>query len=729
MRRYLILLLLLFGLVLSGPDAHAQKKKRKVASAPLSPYDVDTLKQRIPKQRELFHTYINRQQDQAQASDGNPNNGIIYFGSDEAMTNAITKALITDIDHMQIMIENLPSAGDAQLDNQVKIRYLAAVRGLLERYNRDTRVDPYSYRRQVANLRDMIIAHHEGKLDEFARSHANVASVENSGLLDASAKGYVYKTVGTDNPKLLIRRLGEFANEPFACDVIAAAARVVPNEVFNYATSTNYTYSNAVKRCNDPLVQTIVKIASQSKTPLKAMPFLSDIHSGKRTVAEVDKITSDPDLFFKALVELKVNGETLGGDTYTQELQYRGLKYVRTINDLHESPDPVRFKVLEGFTPEQLYFIMVYGQDELYTSSFLGAFKRMMERLKGQPGDSLLERVRYDRFRTFIRLCAGYNTLGQFLATIDEGKKNSLMHDFITGLEKGSDEDLEDAVDVADAFSSIEDPGLTKFLEEEVRTNYERCKNTNARKGIIVYGLLSALFKGGLSGNEVGLPPVTFVPFSSLEDDSGTVYQQVFFYGDEDGKMSFQSFLTNFKDGKWKVQTEKYWTMIRNTSGKPIVIYANNPIPEPGDEEAQGKLKAYLTEKGIHPAIVIHRGHSYHLPLTMEGLQKETKVVMLGSCGGYHNLGTVLDRSPDAQIISTKQTGTMSVNEPIVQAINAQLLEGKNIDWTTTWKGLGDFFTKKGGDPLVKFRDYVPPHKNLGAIFIKAYRKLSNSES
>ena len=69
----------------------------------------------------------------------------------------------------------------------------------------------------------------------------------------------------------------------------------------------------------------------------------------------------------------------------------------------------------------------------------------------------------------------------------------------------------------------------------------------------------------------------------------------------------------------------------------------------------------------------------------------------------------------------------MSVNEPIIKAINDDLLEGKDINWIRTWGMLEDYFAKRP-DAREKFSDYVPPYKNLGAIFIKAYRKAMDSE-
>ncbi len=499
--------------------------------------------------------------------------------------------------------------------------------------------------------------------------------------------------------------------------------------MYSFATSTNYKLSAPIRNCPDPVVQAIVRIGTESKKPFSALPFYRDVASGKRTIADIDKMTENEDAYFKALVELRIQSAADGNavNNPADPFVLQSLKYVRTLNDLHESSDAVRFKALDGFTPEQIYYILVNGQDELYTSSYVGAFNRMMDRMKGHSGDSLLKVVKYDRFRTFIRMAAGYNTLDAFLNTMKKDDQVALMKSFMRDLEKGSDEELEDAVDVADAYSSIEDFALAKLLTAEVESNYERNKKADNRKGIIVYGLLSALFKGGVQGDELGLPPVNYMPYSALVDDSGVVYQQVYFYGDEDGKVSFQNFVPAFRDGKWKITTEKYWTRIASTSGKPVVIYANNPLTEPDDEKAQSELNAYLAKNNIHPTVVIHRGHSYHLPSTIEGLQRETKIVMLGSCGGYHNLGSVIDRSPDAQIISTKQTGTMSINEPLIAALNSRMVAGKDVDWSPMWRSLGETFAKKGGETNKRWKDYVPPNKNLGALFIKSYRKLSNA--
>src|SRR5690606_24325881 len=109
----------------------------------------------------------------------------------------------------------------------------------------------------------------------------------------------------------------------------------------------------------------------------------------------------------------------------------------------------------------------------------------------------LLEKMHKYHFRTFIRMCAGFNTLSTFFSSFGEGKKTALMKEFVADLEQGTPDNLEDAVDVADAFGSITDPDLIDFLKKEVKSNYERtyrAQNAQSRKGVVVYGLLSTIF-------------------------------------------------------------------------------------------------------------------------------------------------------------------------------------------------------------------------------------------
>jgi hypothetical protein len=241
----------------------------------------------------------------------------------------------------------------------------------------------------------------------------------------------------------------------------------------------------------------------------------------------------------------------------------------------------------------------------------------------------------------------------------------------------------------------------------------------------VIYNLLNKLFLSADTSNQInlskefGISPVYEVPFNALTNDSGRVIMQVFFYGDKDGKSIFPGFLNLFTNANWKIdRNNSQWVTITSAKGKPVTIYANKPLPEEGgyDEKAQKELCDYLEKNKFYPTITIHRGHSYYAESTIAQMFPTSKIVFLGSCGGYHLIHDVLEKAPDAHIISTKQIADAPVNQPFFQLLTDKVRNGNNIDWIPFWKELDLMVTSK------IFEDYIPPYKNLGAIFIKAYK-------
>ncbi len=746
-----LVLVLLFGTFPAGAQQHKVKpaitqkqdtpvKKTRTKKAIGKPdlYSLDTLINPVPVSRTYFHDKIDKEQIAIDKQDGAADT-VVSFKKDTSWSAALSYAFLDRVDAMQVMVENMPANGrDENTANQHRIRCLRAISETLERYRLDPKPDPHFYVALIANLDSLIIAVNENKHNEFAHLHPDIYTLDNSkDLLEnrQDIRDFLYIKVGKQDPVMIVKRLSEFAGKDYAGDIITDAARIDPDMIFRYATSSVLALKKAVYDTDDSLVHCIVKIVALSRNPLKALPFLGDLYYGRKTIGQIDDMTPAPAATFQNLVRLKIENDTIARHVYTTDLLNRSLNFVRRLDELHETKDTLRFQSTDSLSATALYYIMVFGQDEIYTSSFIGTFKRMIQRMGPIKGNQLMDSLHYDHFRTFIRMCAGYNTLSSFLATMDDNARNTLMSRFIAGLGNGREEDLDDAVDVADAFGSINDPALLSFLQKKVKENYDLSKTAANKKGMAIYSILAKLIEGNnKSGSDAGaeaassgldLPPINKVPFGELTNDSGIVYQQVFFYGDKDGKDAYESFLDVFKkDKNWNVAHNMLWTTISSTTGKKVVIYANLPLEEPNDELSITRLSQYLDSLNIHPNIIIHRGHSYHLATSLTHLTRSTKIVILGSCGGYHNLALVLDRSPDAHIISSKQTGVRAVNEPIIKALNQDLQAGKDINWISLWQGLETNFSKNP-DLMEKFSDYVPPHKNLGAIFIKAYRKLN----
>ena len=106
----------------------------------------------------------------------------------------------------------------------------------------------------------------------------------------------------------------------------------------------------------------------------------------------------------------------------------------------------------------------------------------------------------------------------------------------------------------------------------------------------------------------------------------------------------------------------------------------------------------------------------------MDRMAGEGKIIILGSCGGFQNLNKILVINPDAHIVSTKEIGAGDINGPVLTYINEIYRNGANLNWRKMWTTLAKNFSV---NPKKEVRDswenYVPPYKNLGAIFLKAY--------
>jgi hypothetical protein len=110
-------------------------------------------------------------------------------------------------------------------------------------------------------------------------------------------------------------------------------------------------------------------------------------------------------------------------------------------------------------------------------------------------------------------------------------------------------------------------------------------------------------------------------------------------------------------------------------------------------------------------------------------MASDAKIIVLGSCGGYQNLSQIIKSCPDAHIISTKEIGKGDINRPILNYLNQTIASGKTLVWKDMWTSLTKLFYSDANKSMAEsWDDYVPPYKNLGAIFIKAYNKKMEGE-
>jgi hypothetical protein len=691
----------------------------------------------IPLVRLYFHEKIDSTQKLIEKYDGKPDEKFTPSDDDD-LNNRLNNALTQQVDDLQNEIE-----ASKLTENNDKIKYLRGLNECLQKflvgYRFQTIKSPvlieiisgYKQCMELDLKKESILPVIKTMSYDAGDILVNSVSFTGNEGIDASKELLVLK-VCNEHPEKMMMVLSQHPDLPFVDSLVTLAARRQPDELYTYAAASN-KLAQRIRSNPDSLVQLISRLSQMSSGRLY-FPFLDNLISGKISFDDIQTALADDEKYYSLLVKTEIDyADRMRHRDTPLSLQAMQSKladkakevYVNEINGLHESPDNIRFKKIQHLSPEELYYLAVMAEDEIYTSSYVkGVYPRIWAQMKSPRGDSLLMLVRFDHFKKWIKMAANYNTLDDFLKRMDKGNAQLLMKAFINNLDRTNS--LEDAVDVADSYASINDKNIHDLILNQVQYNLNQAQKEDNKRAISIYKILNTLFLSIDSSNHVdvaatlGIPPVYFMPNKSMRNDSGRIIIQQFFYGDKDGNNIFNSFLNSFKNANWRVTSNNQWVTVSSTKGVPVSIYSNRPLDDESskDEEAQLALGDYLIDHDLHPSMIIHRGHSYYLNSTLDKLDTSGKLVLLGSCGGYQSLSKVLSNCPVAQVISSRQTGSGTINGPMINIIVEQLRQGKNLDWPVLWKVIGRSVAHQE-----YFDDYVPPYKNLGAVFIMAYQK------
>jgi hypothetical protein len=741
--RHLILLVVVFLAAVTG-----QSQGVSVADTIKIP-----LAYKPAQNRELRHDYIDNEQKSILAADGIADNRFAPTSNDE-INFLITQSLVKKVDALQYLIET-----DSILDHRLKVNYLSGLEYVLKYFkqnwkvNSDKKVNPASLPAIINSYEQAVLKDRKGEsiepvispLSYDAGSNVLVHIFEkNPGYQPAKNKLVLKYCIL--HPGKTLATLRDNPNMPFADSLVRLLdKRKYARQLYDFSQANNHLGYVIRNISDDVFIKTIVKMA-RSRSGQQYFPFLDNIVSGKMTIEDIDAVKDDSLQYYKLLVRTQMDYVTraIEKDTafefksLTDRLEKKAREdFVNVINGLHNEGAEVRFRSIQPLSAEELYYLAVSSDGSIYTSSFVkGVYPLMMKKINNRA-DSLLMSLKFDKYRKFIKMAAGYNTLSNFLGSFpprqypdDESDAEKLMKAFVGKLELGNG--LEDGVDVADSYASIAETikPLAGEMLKNIQLNFERNEKAGNKRGVAIYNILHKLFLSADSSSkidltkELGIPPVYEVPYQSLLNDSGRVIMQVFFYGDKDGQGIFRGFVGMFSNANWKITGTDKWVQITSAKGKPVTIFANRALPEEGgeDEKAQKELCEYMEKNKLYPTITIHRGHSYYANATIEQMFPSSRIVFLGSCGGYHLVHDVLAKATDAHIIASKQIGATEVNRPFFQLLTEKIRNGNNIDWIPFWKELDKMVTAK------EFEDYIPPYKNLGALFIKAYKIATGEE-
>jgi hypothetical protein len=659
-----------------------------------------------------------------------------------SIKKSLQKFAVNDVNSLQ---NNLQYLATASREKRIKgIRSLSFFMKELEQQLKEKKIDqpdiPEIIKKYKQTLTDLLgkrsgDAIEKNLKDVNWRSSQLLANAfwefdEKKQMTDISA----YKRV-VETPEYIFSFLESKPGFYYTDSLIVFMAKNYPEQLLSYLQKNNNVVTNNIRNQKNIYVQQLLSFSSNSLASELA-PFTEQIVNNELTIDDILSRRKKVNEYFQLLVNTVMSNEQKKEQGDYPEFQTALLKalyeksldfYVKKINDLHTSPDAMRFQSVQSLRPQDIYYIIVSADDEMYTSTYLGLYKRLLAHFKDQAADSVLNLVHNDKFRKFMRIAATYNTLTDFLHHMPSEKSRQLIHMFISGIENNDEEEeVANAVDIADAFITLsKDPVFNGYVKDELEEGLKKSQRNDRYQSVRLYSILQRVY--GLVNSDQSATNLSAnyksLLFSSLKDKKGNISELVLFYGDEDGKSSYNSFMNIFKDKtQWDVSANDSWVTISSLQGQPIKIYANLPLNAEDEKDlaAQEELADYLQKESIQPSILIHRGHSYHLPNTLKYLDPSVKLAILGSCGGYKNMKKIIEINPDVHIIASKQVGSMVVNDPLLRHLNDDLSEGKNIEWVDFWNELNASF-KNETIASKLFEEYIPPYKNVSSYVIRLY--------
>ena len=382
----------------------------------------------IPLNRQLFHDRIDNEQSLLDKEDGKID-GMIRVAANEAVNLQVTDALLRRLNEYQYSVET----NDSIVSNNEKIRQLNFIEVFSRNFRiswRQKKVDPSLAPLLVDVFHRAWIANRQGaSILPFIASMSYEAGVvltevfpQNIGYTES--RNLLFIKYCHLHPEKILTLIGPYSNEAFADSLIVVACKNDPEQLYNYANSTKSLEGKLIQRNTNPLVKTIVQL-SKLDNALLYYPFLDNLLTNKITVGAIKKIIGDGEMkmdsigYFKLLVKtekeyyyrLGVMKDTpiamFGENGLRKMLQRKAIKhFITPINNLHEQNNlNIRMRAIDPLSAEELYYVIVMGENDIYTSSYKHSFTRLLQRMGTRPrGDSLLLNVNMDFFKKFINL-------------------------------------------------------------------------------------------------------------------------------------------------------------------------------------------------------------------------------------------------------------------------------------------------------------------------------------
>jgi hypothetical protein len=457
------------------------------------------------------------------------------------------------------------------------------------------------------------------------------------------------------------------------------------------------------------------------------------------TLDDIRKLSLTPLDYYRAFVTETIRLHTSSDPEIRAFLQqpiadlnrkFANKYFITTINELHESPDNERFATINPLTLNELYFLLIAsknelvlgGTSELYTSSFLYVFNRFLNEAGKVDMNNFFDDLDYYQFTEFLSNISDYGMVGLLVRNLNEEKAGKLLASYLEKLPNKQLTDNEiilNAMTMAEILAEISSfVPIRDYLVGEIDRMKMKPELTNYFMIQRMYtGLKDILLNKNDYNSDVAYDKLKI---ESLQKE-GNIVQACFFYDDDDAATSFSNSIANYTGAIWTKKDFGSYVVFTSKSGNKMKVYMNKPKTPMGCDSAQNKMLQDIEEAGYEVSSYIHRGHSYHLLNSLRKMKSSGQFVFLGSCGGYTRVLKVFELNPDANIISTRNVGSKYINDPLLERINRDIVNNKDILWDDLWKEFRAKFQSKQTKEL--FAAYIPPNKYIGVKFI---RKIFN---
>lgn len=527
------------------------------------------------------------------------------------------------------------------------------------------------------------------------------------------------------HPHIILKNKESLRSLPEFPSIVNKLAYFSPNSIKKYLGSPDNVITKEIHKSTESIPKTLLAIYNQYGFNTKSYSLIHKILNRQITIDEAHLISQAEVPYLKHLMSITVQPNPIGIHTVEEEQNQLSLKFIRAIND-NPSPNHPNLREIKLFNAKEIYSLMVLGKEEIFQFAFDNCYQVFLQNLGESSIMDFLPKVTHFKFREFATLLANFNKFPDlfYRNSTEESRQNFLVK--MTKIDFRDVNCIEEAAILCEFINNCDNSEIQTKIQNLIKMEYDDAESRKDQLAMAVYSLLASnIGERALVHNDwyrlkkehFSKYSLSYIDVNEMKNKQNKIIEVCFFYNDGDGIASFNNYIQLFRSmPKWYMQDLGSYYYISSLEGNDYDIFANKPQHEISGQQA---IRDYLIYNKLEPSIIVHRGHSYHSQKTIDQMVGSPKFIFMGSCGGYYKISELLVRSPNAQILSTKQIGTMSINDPMLKSIREILRNNRNLDWPSFW---ADQEMRLRGNK--DFKMYIPPHKNNGALFVNAFFKV-----